>query len=410
MMKVKRMRFQVLFCLLVMSVVALAEPWPQLPVKVNYENWVGISPKGTYALLDRGGDVHLWNAKKQIIITRFRDVERVLAKDFSPDGRHLAVSDYPRKLAVYDCAAGAKKVWEFRGSWDGKGDVQNPGTYDVLYSPNGKYLLAVGSGHGAQSGDSTVRIFDAVTGRVVFQQAGWGGRGLGAARNFCFTPDSKFLLRSAHDKLQKFALPSGNKVGEIRLGGDMYWMISTDSGALIGHNVENGTRFVERLYSFQDLGLLNEKTRDADYEFQPKGQLQWRRDAGRLQVAKGANTVYTGSEESTLSYWVPGAGFIVTSNDKDAELFDAEGRKLTNLSKYARLDGQLALECPGYGGPSAVYDLVSGKQLAKFAFAASMALSQDGKTLAVAAKNGVYLMDVPASQKAGVAVAKKVEK
>ncbi len=127
-------------------------------------------------------------------------------------------------------------------------------------------------------------------------------------------------------------------------------------------------------------------------------------------MAKGANTVYTGSEESTLSYWVPGAGFIVTSNDKDAELFDAEGRKLTNLSKYARLDGQLALECPGYGGPSAVYDLVSGKQLAKFAFAASMALSQDGKTLAVAAKNGVYLMDVPASQKAGVAVAKKVEK
>lgn len=409
-MKFQLMRYQVFFVLWLLSMTVWAEPWPQLPVKVSHENWLSISPKGSYVLLDRGKDVQLWDARQQKVITRFRDVERVLAKDFSPDERHLVISDYPRTLTYVDCASGGKKVWQFRGAWDGQGSVQSPGTYDVAFSPNGRYLLAVGAGHGAQGGDSTFRIFEASTGKIVFEQAGWGGRGLGSIRNFGFTPDSKFLLRSSHDKLQRFELPSGKKVAEVRLGGDMYWMATTDSGILVGHNIENGTKFVERLYSYQDLSLLREKSRDADFESQPKGKLHWRRDAGRLQVAKGENTIYTGKEGASLHSWVPGAGFIVSSEDNDPELFDAEGRKLTTLPRYARLDGQLALHCPGYGGPSAVYDLVSGKQLAKFAFAASMVSTQDGKTLAVASQNGVYLMDIPASQKAGTAVGRRVEK
>lgn len=406
-MKFPEMKLRTLVFLLLLAITASAEPWPQLPAKISYECYLSISPDGSFVALDSGNQIPVWDGKKLAVVRRLRDVERPYEVRFSPDNRHLIVSDYPVKFAYYDCADGLRKVWEYRGKWDGRGDVESPGSYGVIFSPDGKYVLAVGSAHGAQPCDNVVRIFDTATGRVVFSQAGWGGRSAGSTRSFAFAPDSKTFFRSALDKVQVYSLPTGKKLHEKRLGGEMFSMVPTEKGVMVRHHMDGGTRIVEQLFSFSDLALLGTRDDGVEFEQQPDGPLHWRIDGGRLQVAKGDYSVYTGTENEKLAYWVPGGGFVVSGGEHGYSVYDVEGRKLVDLPRSLRLERALAWDGVGYGGPAAVTDLVTGKQLASFAFASSLALSQDGKVLSVACPKGVYLMDVPASRKAGTAVALK---
>lgn len=402
--KFPKMKLRTLFFLLLLAITASAEPWPQLPAKIDYESYLSISPDGSYVALDSGNQIQVWDGKKLAVVHRLRDVVRPYAVTFSPDNRHLIVSDYPVKFAYYDCADGLRKVWEYHGKWNGRGDVQDPGSYGVIFSPDGKYVLAVGSAHGTQYCDSVVRIFETAGGRVVFSQGGWGGRSLGGTENFAFSPDSKMLVRSAFDKIQIYSLPSGKKLHEKRLGGEMFSMAPTEKGVIVRHSMDAGSRTVEQLFSWSDLALLDTRDDGVEFENQPDGPLHWRLDGGRLQVAKGDYSVYTGTEQERLVYWVPGGGFVVSSHDDGYSVYDIEGRKLAQMERNLQFHKALAWDGVGYGGQVALYDLITGKQLAGFAFSSGLELSENGKVLAVACPKGVYLMDVPASCKAGTAV------
>lgn len=390
--------------MLLASASVLAEPWPQLAVKAGVQEPLYLSPRGSYVLLERNSDIQIWDGKSQKILTRLRDRKRSSQIEFSPDDRHLIVSEYPQTISCYDCGQGLRKVWEYKSDW-GKGKNEALSLYDVSYSPDGKYLLVVTTFGSGEEGDHRVRLLDAASGRIMWERPNWGGRRRGDITDFCFSPDSKELFRAHNGKLQRLATSSGKLIQEIELDRGARGLIATPEGVLVRLLSEDASQVVERLYSYDAFAVLRERGEE-EFETHPDETLRWRRDANRLQVEKDGVVVYTGSDRSTLKYWVPEGGFIVSTGDDRDELYDAEGRKLLELDNNVVYLGRLASKRRGYDGPGEVYDLATGRKLCDFAMVFSHTLSEDGKTFAIATPKGIYLMDVPLSLKAQTAVAK----
>ena len=380
-----------------------ADPAPQLPAPGGYEHYLEVAPDGSLVMLSGGSEIWLWDANSHRLIRKMQNFERVTDFRFSPVGGTLVVSDYPRWLACFDAGKELKKRWEFRDPWNGTGGVQMAGGYHVQFSPDGKYLLAIGGAHGAQKADHVVRLIETSSGKILREYPNWGGgRGGGSDRDFAFAPDSRSFVRTGLDKLQAYAVPSGEKIKEIRLGGNSYWLRPQEGGVLVSHTVDKGTRQVYRLYSVPALQLVHEAgIREASPR--SKGTLQWSRATGKLQVLKGAEVLYQGPAEEQVRYWVPGGGFVlsVPSDDHTLLLYGADGQKLGSIPDLAQFKGPLALHVPGYGGPGEVINLLTGKNLAKFTFASSLAVSEDGQRLFAALKGGVFVADVPASLQQG---------
>lgn len=399
------MSLRVVFMVVLMSLFAWAEPWPQLPVKAGVQEPLILSPQGSYVLLERNTDIQIWSGNTHKILTRLRDRKGSSRIAFSPDERHLVISNYPQSISCYDCSQGVRKVWEFKTDW-GRAENETLSQYDVSYSPDGRYLLVVTTFESGEEGDHKVRLLDAANGRMLWEHPHWGGRRRGNIADFCFSPDSKEIFRVHKDKLQRLMSSSGELVQEIKLDGGTRGSRATSDGLLVRLLSEDGSRFVERLYSYNDLTMLRERGGE-EFEVHPDKTLRWTRDANRLQVEKGGVAVYTGSDQSKLKYWVPEGGFVVSTGTDRDELYDTEGRKLLELPGHVEYLARLASERRGYEGPGALYDLVTGRKLCNFSMLFSRTLSEDGKIFAIATPRGIFLMDVPQSLKAQTAVPKK---
>lgn len=108
---------------------------------------------------------------------------------FSPDGNHLAADSADSNVV---------HVWDWRHKRiiqtlpKGKGAWAAVSSPSVLYSPNGKFLVAC---HGVAMHDVVLNVWNAATGKlekniVEKQKQGGGGHCLGAA----FTPNSRWLV------------------------------------------------------------------------------------------------------------------------------------------------------------------------------------------------------------------------
>ena len=399
------MKLRSFFIALLLLLPAYAEPAPQLPVKGGYERYVRISPDARNVVLDGSRDVWLWDCLNFELKRKMQNLERVLGIEFSPDGKYLVLSDYPRWVGYFDITGPTpQKTWEFRDLWNQPGSIQSAGAYDMTFSSDGRYLLLVGGAHGAQQADHMVRLLRTNDGKVLREFPYWGGgRRHDSIRNFAFATYSGGFLRASHDKLQLFAVPSGEKVKEIRLGGTVHRVEPWESGVVVHHDADGGTRRALSYYEVPSLKLLQQCTPEETFPRQTdNGSLRWERKDGKLRVFQGNQTVYEGNESARVKRWVPGGGFLLqTEDEEDLTIYSAQGQKIGSVARFCQVQGSLSVGVPGYGGPGEIVDLKSGKKLGQFDFTSGMSLSDNGQTLAVALKSGVLLIDVPASVKAG---------
>jgi hypothetical protein len=281
----------------------------------------------------------------------------------------------------------------------------------MTFSSDGRYLLLVGGAHGAQQADHMVRLLRTNDGKVLREFPYWGGgRRHDSVQNFAFATYPGGFLRASHDKLQLFAVPSGEKVKEIRLGGAVHRVEPWENGVVVHHYADGGTRRALSYYEVPSLKLLQQCASEETFP-RPKtvdGDLRWERKDGKLRVFRGNQAVYEGNESARVKRWVPGGGFLLQTDDEEnLTIYSAQGEKLGSVDRFCQVQGSVAVGVPGYGGPSEIIDLRTGKKLAEFDFTSGMSLSADGQILAVALKTGVLLVDLPASMKAGSLVLTK---
>ncbi len=385
--------------MLVLLLVApvLADPLAQLSYPGAEEMGVALSRDGKRVLLLNDHEVPVWDVSNRQQIRKPKGFVRVTSAIFSPDGKLVAVGDYPRYLGVFDCSNGMKKLWDYRGKWTGGKDPQDAGGYDLRFSPDGAYLLAAGSSHGAQEGDTTVRLFDK-SGKVVREFPQWGGRSHGSGRNLSFSLDSKFLLRGEKKKLEVYSLPSGKKQAEAALPGDFVRAENHPKGALCTFDVPDRP-LSTRLFSIPELKDLYPNNNQAGIPFQqPNGLLIWGSKEGKLEISLDGVTVFQGGVDDSLRCWVEGGGCVITNDVGESTVLDAKGKKLGAAGTFMTIgkSGVLGVSI-GYGSPTKIYNLRSGKLIGQLAFASGAVFSEDGSRFATVTKSGVLLLDVPAS-------------
>jgi WD40 repeat protein len=114
---------------------------------------------------------------------------------FSPDGRTILTSSGRNEgLSLWDVATG-KKVRSFVGP--------SGGTVSIMYSPNGRFVLAGGCEERDPKDQyvclkGSMRLLDATTGKLIriFGQSGW-------VRSVAFSPNGRFALSGGDDKTLK---------------------------------------------------------------------------------------------------------------------------------------------------------------------------------------------------------------
>lgn len=401
---------QSLLLILLVSDTLLAEPslTPQLQAPGGHEQYLKLSPDGRYLILDTSKEIYVWDTVQQKLLRKLQGLERVYSTSFSPDSRYLSVSDYPRWIGYFDCSNDVRTVWTFKEPWKAKTDgegVQSAGAYHLTFSPDGHHLLAVGGGHGAQEGDDVVRIFNPKTGQALYEYPGWS-KERKFVSNFLLSDDSKYLIRSALDKLQAYSLADGEKTNEIRLGGNSGHMSPYGEHLILGHWIENGGRLVHRLYSIPEFRFLG----DSDYRElppqQPGGPLHWERTRDGLLIKNGQRVVFNGNTSDTLIHWVENGGFILDRDldvDGSHTLFSQTGEPLRPLNDLA-YEKDVAYTFLGYGGPGSITSLLDGKEWGKFDFIYSVAVAEAGNRMAIGLKSGILLIDIPKSRQAGLLV------
>jgi WD40 repeat protein len=384
-----------LFLLLVAPV--WADPVAQLSYPGAEEMGVALSRDGKKALVLTDHEVPVWDVTSRQLIRKPKGFVRVTSASFSPDGKRVAVGDYPRYFGVFDSSNGMKKLWDYHGKWTGGKDPQDAGGYDVRFSPDGSYLLAAGSSHGAQEGDTTVRLFDK-NGRLLHEFPQWGGRSHGSGRNLSFSLDGKFLLRGEKKRLEVYSLPSGKKQTEIVLPGDFVRAETHPKGALCTFDVPDRP-LSTRLFTIPDLKDLYPNNNQAGIPFQqPGGLLIWGSKDGKLEISLDGLTVFQGGLDDSLRCWVEGGGCVITNDVGESTVLDAKGQKLGAAGTFMTIgkSGTLGVSI-GYGNPTKIYNLQTGKLIGQLAFASGVVFSEDGTRFATVTKSGVLLIDVLAS-------------
>ena len=386
--------FKRICLLLLLSLVAWAEPTPQILVDPGDEPQTCFSADGKTAAVWGDHFVSVFDVTSFSRKARLTGFERVAEAALSGDGRYLAVGDYPSRLDVYDAASG-KLVWNF------KGPVANPsipGAYDVSFAPQGYGLLVWGTTHGRSQYDAHTRLYDGQTGRQL-QSWSWPDT---RWHSLVWAADGKTFARGGFDKLQLYAFPSGQKLREVRLGGEFFDAQPVKEGILVRHMTDNGSRDVHGIYAWQDLSLIKEAPdADADFSEHPDGGLRWEKQEGNLVVLDGqGKAVYTGEAKETLKYWAPGAGFVV-DGEGGLSCYSPSGEALGKIPFMAeRLPGSsMAVQGVGYGGPGGIFDLATGKELGRFDYFAGTSLSYppEASVLLLCTKKGLLFLDVPAS-------------
>jgi WD40 repeat protein len=150
--------------------------------------------------LDPGrGEVKLWDAATGQDVAAFQGAAgAVYCLAFSPDGAHLAVAGSDRAIKVLAVPGGAAVLTlPLAGEagilttrfWGERIDGELPPTFlqTLAYSPDGRQLALV-------LGDRSIQVWDAATGRQVFNVAGVGQRPGSADVALAFSPDGERLV------------------------------------------------------------------------------------------------------------------------------------------------------------------------------------------------------------------------
>jgi WD40 repeat protein len=152
------------------------------------EVWsVAISPDGrTVLCIERGGGLRLWSTERtETLRTLNAGAISTQPIVISPDGRRLLYVDWPQSITLRDASTG-DKVWKVQASSDQ--------VWSVAFSPDGR-TAASGSGSEWGSNDASVRLWDALDGRLLRTLEGHTGAVLSVA----FSKNGQHILSGSRD-------------------------------------------------------------------------------------------------------------------------------------------------------------------------------------------------------------------
>jgi WD40 repeat protein/serine/threonine protein kinase len=292
---------------------------------------------------------------------------------FDPEGKRLAVEDGEaddNQLLVYDVQTGAK----VHTLPTGENCIQ-----DAAFSPDGRYLAAIG-GESCFTGDAgMVRIWDAATGELVHDLTGH----VGLVAALAFSPDSQRLATVGHED------PA------VRV-----WDVASGKEAL---------------------ALRGHKVFDFDVAFSPDGRCifsgsgdrtvrVW--DATPLDNAPAKEVVLHGHEKriSRLTWSRDDRHLVTGGVDGDIRVWDPEsGQTIRKLRAYGdgsvlglelRSDGRLfaAGWVDNQRGWLMAWDVAAGQKLLvvppeQLSHVSAAALLPGGRSLALGQHNGLVIVD-----------------
>lgn len=143
------------------------------------------APDGRALLTIGGNDARLIDLADRSLLTRFSPHGVVASADVSPDGARVVTGSWDRTAKIWDAATG-RVVFQLEGAHDGY-------VNSVMFSPDGRFVLTA-------SDDGTARLWDASNGEALPRKfAGHQGR----VRAALFSPDGTRVLTCAGDKTAK---------------------------------------------------------------------------------------------------------------------------------------------------------------------------------------------------------------
>jgi WD40 repeat protein len=206
---------------------------------------IAISPNGKYVISgdeDRGKNLKLWDLASGKRIRTFSGDIDILDTDnvvFSPDGKYVLSGG--ENLKLWDIASG-KELRTFRND-----NKDNARIVSIVISPDGKHVItgsrsnAVvpmpdGTMTNAKSSDNTIRILDIVTGRQIkaFNESkGW-------VTAIAISPDGKHVISGDYeDSARMWDIATGRQVKAFNVKGVSSIAVSPDGKyALFGGSMD----------------------------------------------------------------------------------------------------------------------------------------------------------------------------
>jgi WD40 repeat protein len=288
---------------------------------------------------------------------------------FSPDGKLLAASRDEtihgggRSGKVWEMAT-KKELWAIPEPFSGHG---------LAFSPDSKRIATVGTWHHA----STTRLWDAWTGKHVLQLDGGGV----ATSDVVFSSDGKFLLTASNDQIARvWDAVSGRLLRAYRghTAPIVSLAVSPDNKRLATLASDGAVKLWDptqdqETRSFlppEELGLVD------SLAFQPGSEQLALGGTGELLVwnlANGRQTHHVGKQHTLFTHGVA---------------YSADGRRLVTIAGLAREGCEVTVRDAADPKPR-----VFNTQTARV-----MALSPDGRWLALDAGNRVDLWDLDAGK------------
>jgi WD40 repeat protein len=191
-------------------------------INLAYREWLANNSGSPELLLDvcpakyRGWEWHFLNrlCHPELLAIQQKEQVRIMGLALRPDGRRLATLNVAGVVRIYEVPTG-KELLTFRAH--SQAPVVEEDSLErlgIVFSPDGQRLAA-----GSEA--NTVRIWDALTGQLLFTHRGHTNLVLSVA----WSPDGKWLASCGRDRTVRVWRP-GQEGGQIILAGHGNWVNS----------------------------------------------------------------------------------------------------------------------------------------------------------------------------------------